>query len=92
MANEEWRINTQLRLGLPLASYYNKLHAPCPHGCKHPQAKEAVKVRYGYHLVTDCRRANQGNKAHKDVESMLIHYFNTYTHITATNAKTLPQR
>ncbi len=33
--------------------------------CKHLQTKEPVKVRYGYHLVTDCRKANQGNKSHK---------------------------
>jgi hypothetical protein len=39
----------------------------------------------GWHLVTNCLRANQGKKSHKDVESILIHYFNTYTHITATN-------
>ncbi len=90
MANEEWRINTQLRLGLPLASYHNKPHEPCPHGCRHPQSNERVKVRYGYHLVTDCRKANQGNKSHKDVESILIHYFNTFTHITATKAKPFP--
>ncbi len=37
--------------------------------------------------MTDCRKANQGKKSHKDVESILIHYFNTYTHITATKAK-----
>jgi hypothetical protein len=58
-ANEEWGINTQLRLGRPLASYYNQPHAPCPHGCRHPQTKEAVKVRYGYHLVTDQRQASR---------------------------------
>jgi hypothetical protein len=27
LTNEEWRINTQLRLGLPLASYHNQPHA-----------------------------------------------------------------
>ncbi len=43
MTNEEWRINAQLRLGLPLASYHNQPHAPCPNGCKHPQTKEPVK-------------------------------------------------
>ena len=47
-------------------------------------------MRYGWHLVTDCRKANQGKKSHKDVESILIHYFNTYTHITATKAKPFP--
>jgi hypothetical protein len=47
-------------------------------------------LRYGWHLVTDCRKANQGKKSHKDVESILIHYFNTYTHITATKAKPFP--
>ena len=77
LTNEEWRINSQLRLGLPLASYHNLPHEPCPHGCTHPQTKERVKVRYGYHLVTDCRRANQGNKSHKDVETTLIHHLNT---------------
>ncbi len=44
-------------------------------------------MRYGWHLVTDCRKANQGNKSHKDVKSIIIHYFNTYTHVTATKAK-----
>jgi hypothetical protein len=29
----------------------------------------------------------QGKKSHKDVESLLIHYFNTYSHITATKAE-----
>ena len=41
---------------VPLASYHNQPHAPCPHGCKHPQSNERVKVRDGYHLVTDCAR------------------------------------
>jgi hypothetical protein len=86
MSNEEVRISTQLRLGLPLASYYNQPHAPCPHGCRN-QNNERVKLRFGWHLVTDCRKANHGKKSHKDVESILIHYFNTYTHITATKAK-----
>jgi hypothetical protein len=44
-------------------------------------------VRYGYHLVTDCRKANQGKKSHKVAEMTLIHHFNTYTSITATKAK-----
>jgi hypothetical protein len=87
LTNEEWRINSQLRLGLPLASYHNLPHEACPHGCTHPQTKEPVKVRYGYHLVTDCRKANQGKKSHKDVEWTLMHHFNTYTSITATKAK-----
>ena len=51
-------------------------------------------MRYGYHLhhvlVTDCRKANQGKKSHKDVEWTIIHYFNTYTSITATMAKPFP--
>jgi hypothetical protein len=47
LTNEEWRINSQLRLGLPLASYHNLPHAPCPHGCRNPQTNELVKVRYG---------------------------------------------
>jgi hypothetical protein len=29
-------------------------------------------VRYGWHLVTNFRKANQGNKSHKDVEAILI--------------------
>jgi hypothetical protein len=41
-------------------------------------------VRYGYHLVTDCRKTNQGNKSHKDVE---VTDDDTYTSITATKAK-----
>jgi hypothetical protein len=53
LTNEERRINSQLRLGLSLASYHNLPHEPCPHDCRHPQTKEHVKVRYGYHLVTD---------------------------------------
>ena len=44
-------------------------------------------MRYGYHLLTDCRKANQGNKSHKDVEATIIHHFNTYTSITATKAR-----
>jgi hypothetical protein len=38
-------------------------------------------------LVTDCLKANQGKKSHKDVEATIIHHFNTYTSITATKAK-----
>jgi hypothetical protein len=91
LTNEEWRINTQLQLGLPLASYHNQPHALCPHGCRHPLTKELVNVRYCYHLhhvlVTDCLKANQGKKSHKDVEATIIHHFNTYTSITATKAK-----
>ena len=90
MTNEELRINAQLRLGLPLASYHNQPHGPCPHGCKHPQTKEPVKVRYGYHLAIDCLKANQGKKPHKDVEATIIHHFNTYTNITATRPKPFP--
>ena len=30
---------------------------------------QPVKMRYGYNLVTDCRKANQGNKSHTDVEA-----------------------
>jgi hypothetical protein len=44
-------------------------------------------VRYGYHLVTDCRKANQGNKSHTDVEATIIRHFNTYTSVTASKAK-----
>jgi hypothetical protein len=40
MFNEEFRIGTQLRLGLPLANYHDQPHAPCPHGCRHPQTYE----------------------------------------------------
>ncbi len=51
-------------------------------------------MRYGYHLhhvlVTDCLKANQGNKSHKDVEAMIVHHFNTYTNITATKPKPFP--
>jgi hypothetical protein len=94
LTNEEWRINTQLRLGLPLASYHNQPHALCPHGCRHPLAKEPVNVRYGYHLhhvlVTDCLKANQGKKSHKDVEAVIISHFNNHTNITATKAKPFP--
>jgi hypothetical protein len=65
------------------------LQAPADQGA---QTKEPVKVRYGYHLVTDCRKANQGNKSHKDVEATIIHHFNTYTSITATKAKPFTNR
>ncbi len=51
------------------------------------QTKEPINVRYGYHLVTDCLKANQGKKSHKDVEATIIHHFNTYTNITATKPK-----
>jgi hypothetical protein len=34
-----------------------------------------------------CRKANQGNRSHKDVEATIIYHFNTYTHITAAKAK-----
>ena len=44
-------------------------------------------MRYGYHLVTDCKKANQGKKSHKDVEAVIMHCFNKYTSITATKAK-----
>ena len=37
LTNEERRINAQRRPGLPLASYNNQPHAPCPHGCKRQQ-------------------------------------------------------
>ncbi len=47
-------------------------------------------MRHGYHLVTDCRKASQGNKSHKDVETTIIsHLNNTYTSITATDAAPL---
>jgi hypothetical protein len=62
-----------------------------PHGCKHPQTKQPVKVRYGYYLVTDRLKANQGKKSqHKHVKATIIHHFNTYTSITATKAKPFP--
>ena len=51
---------------------HNQPHAPCPNGCKHPQTKEPVKVRCGYHQVADCRKANQGNKSHTNVEATII--------------------
>ncbi len=51
-------------------------------------------MRYGYHLhhvlVTDCLKANQGKKSHKDVEATIIHHLNTYANITATKAKPFP--
>ena len=90
LTNEEWRINTQLRLGLPLASYHNQPHALCPHGCRHPLTKEPVNVRYGYHLVTDCLKAKQGKKPHKDVEAVIIIHINNHTNMTATKAKPFP--
>ncbi len=41
-------------------------------------------------LVTDCLKANQGKKWHKDVEATIIHHLNTYTNMTATKAKPFP--
>jgi hypothetical protein len=40
--------------------------------------------------VTDCLKANQGKKAHTDVEATIRHYFNTYATITATKPKPFP--
>jgi hypothetical protein len=40
--------------------------------------------------VTDCRKANQGKKSHKDVEATIIHHFKNYTNITATKPKPFP--
>jgi hypothetical protein len=96
LTNEEWRINTQLRLGLPLASTTTNRMQLCPHGCRHPLSKKLVNVRYGYHLhhvlVTDCLKANQGNKSHKDVEATIIRHSNTHTNITATKPKPFPNK
>jgi hypothetical protein len=56
-------------------------------------------VRYGYHVlhhvlhhvvVTDCLKANQGKKSHKDVEATIIRHLNTYTNITASKPKPFP--
>ena len=87
LTNEEWRINAQLRLSLPLASYYNQPHAVCPHGCRHPLTKEPVNAQFGWHLVTNCPKANQGKKSHHDVEAALMYHINNHTHMTATKAK-----
>ncbi len=43
-------------------------------------------------LVTDCLKANQGAKWHKDVEATIIHHLNTYTNMTATKAKPLARK
>ncbi len=80
---EEWCINAQ-RLGPP-GQYQPQLTASCPHGRKHPQTKERVKVQYGYHLVADCRKANQGKKSHNDVEATIILHLHTYKSITAAH-------
>jgi hypothetical protein len=56
------------------------LQAAADHGAR----QGAVRIPP---LVTDCRKANQGKKSHKDVEATIIHHFNTYTSITATKAK-----
>ena len=90
LTNEEWRINAQLRLSLPLASYYNQPHAVCPHGCRHPLTKEPVNAQFGWHLVTNCPKANQGKKSHNDVEAVLMNHINNHTHMTATKAKFFP--
>jgi hypothetical protein len=87
MTNQAWQINTQLRLGDPLGSYFARPHSACPHGCRHKDTKDPVKVRFGYHLVTDCKRANQGKKSHKDVEMVIMQWFNAHTSITASKAK-----
>jgi hypothetical protein len=49
LTNEEWRINAQLRPGLPLANYHDQPRAPCPHGCKHPK-----RVFVGLEVVSLC--------------------------------------
>jgi hypothetical protein len=84
LTNEEWRINAQLRLGLPSCQLPQPTqpHEPGPHGCKYPQTKEPVKVRYGEHLVTDLSQGKQTRN-----EATIIHHFNTYTSITTTKAK-----
>jgi hypothetical protein len=38
-------------------------------------------------LVSDCLKANQGKKWHKDVEATIIHHLNTYTNMTASKAE-----
>jgi hypothetical protein len=61
----------------------------CPHGCRHPLTKEPVKVReIRLPPWTDCLKANQGKKSHKDVEATIIYHFDT--NITATKAKPFP--
>jgi hypothetical protein len=91
LTNEEWRINTQLRLDPPpLAGYHNQPHAPCPYGCRAPANQGDRQGTDGMATTGDCRMANQGNKSHEDVEATVIHRFNTYTSITATKAKPFP--
>jgi hypothetical protein len=48
------------------------------------------KVRYGYHPVTDCLKANQGVGSHRNIEATLSNHFNTYIRITKTKAKPFP--
>jgi hypothetical protein len=47
------------------------MHRAVPVWFANTQTKEAVKVRYGYHLVTDLLKANQSNRK---VEPTIIHF------------------
>jgi hypothetical protein len=64
LTNEEWRINAQLRLGIPRAGYHNQPHAPCPHGCKHPQTKKPAdqEARSCAVRIPPCHQGKPGQK------------------------------
>jgi hypothetical protein len=97
LTNVEWQINTQLRLGTALASQLPqptactvpaRLQAPadCPSGDQGAR-QCAVRLRAGDRLP----QSKPGRaRSHRDVEWTIIHYFNTYTSITATMAKPFP--
>ncbi len=49
-------------------------------------------MRYGYHLVTDCLKANQGKKSQKDVEATIIHHLQHLHQHHGDQAQALPGR
>jgi hypothetical protein len=81
VTDEEWRINAQLwcdSVSLWPATATKRMHR-ARMAASTRRAKEPVKVQYGYHLVTDLLKANEGNKSHKDVEATIIHHCKTPT-------------
>ena len=49
-------------------------------------------MRYGYHLVIDGLKANQGSKSHKDVEATTIHHFQHLHEHHGDQGQALPGR
>jgi hypothetical protein len=40
-------------------------------------SKGGIKVRHGYHVVSDCCKARQSSKSHEHVEAPIIYYLTT---------------